>query len=101
MKVDGWDAYAGNKNPHLNWSIKKTSAQLEKAFGVGALRSLRVTRRTGIGPVGGRVLAVEAVGSRGKVVISGDQVRAKLGLRSAWFTLVGISTEQAAPIQDR
>ncbi len=101
MKVDGWDAYAGNKNPYVGWSVKKTSAQLEKAFGVGALRSLRVTKRTGIGPAGGRVLTIEAVGSRGKATFTGDQVRLKLGLRSNWFAFVGISTAQAGPIQDR
>ncbi|GAA1556879.1 hypothetical protein GCM10009789_07800 [Kribbella sancticallisti] len=101
MKVDGWDAYPGNKNPHASWSLSKTSAQLEAAFGVGSLRSLRVTRRTGVGPAGGRVLAVEAVGSRGQRTFTGDQVRSRLGLRSAWFAFappqpapVGISTIQ-------
>ncbi|TCM46572.1 SpoIID/LytB domain protein [Kribbella sp. VKM Ac-2568] len=88
MKVDGWDAYPGNKNPHASWSVSRTSAQLQAAFGVGSLRSLRVTKRTGVGPTGGRVVTVEAVGSSGKRVFTGDQVRAKLGLRSAWFTFV-------------
>lgn len=101
MKVDGWDAYPGNKNPHAGWSVSRSSAQLEKAFGAGSVRSLRVTRRTGVGPAGGRVLAVEVVGSRGKAVFTGDQVRSKLGLRSAWFAFappqpapVGMSTDQ-------
>ena len=88
MKVDGWDAYPGNKNPHASWSVSRTSAQLQAAFGVGSLRSLRVTKRTGVGPTGGRVVTVEAVGSSGTRVFTGDQVRSKLGLRSAWFTFV-------------
>jgi stage II sporulation protein D len=88
VKVDGWDAYPNNRNPNVSWSVTRTSAQLQAAFGVGALRSLKVTGRTGVGPTGGRVLSVEAVGAAGKKLFSGDQVRAKLGLRSAWFTFV-------------
>jgi stage II sporulation protein D len=90
MKVDGWDAYPGNKNPNVTWSVTRTGAQLQAAFGVGTLRSLRVVRRTGVGPSGGRVTSVEAVGSKGKVVLSGDQVRLRLHLRSAWFGFVGV-----------
>ncbi|HET6296164.1 MAG TPA: SpoIID/LytB domain-containing protein [Kribbella sp.] len=88
VKVDSWDAYPDNRNPNVSWSVTRTSAQLQAAFGVGALRSLKVTGRTGVGPADGRVLSVEAVGASGKKLFSGDQVRAKLGLRSAWFTFV-------------
>jgi stage II sporulation protein D len=85
MKVDGWDAYPGNRNPSVPWSIIKTSATMQAAFGVGALRILKVTARTGVGPGGGRVLRVEAVGASGKKAMTGDQVRSKLKLRSNWF----------------
>ncbi|MEV8373698.1 SpoIID/LytB domain-containing protein [Kribbella sp. NPDC056861] len=90
MKLDGWDAYPGNRNPNATWSVTRTSAQLQAAFGVGALRSLRVLRRTGVGPSGGRVTSVQAVGSKGKVVLTGDQVRLRLHLRSAWFGFAGV-----------
>jgi SpoIID/LytB domain protein len=85
MKVDGWDAYPGNKNASANWSVTRSSAAMQAAFGVGALRILRVTKRTGVGPGGGRVLWVEAVGAAGRKVLTGDQVRSKLKLRSNWF----------------
>lgn len=90
MKVDGWDGYPGNKNPNVTWTVTRTSSQLQSTFGVGSLRSLRVIRRTGVGPSGGRVLAVEAIGSKGRVVLTGDQVRLRLHLRSAWFGFAGV-----------
>ena len=90
MKVDGWDAYPGNKNPNVTWTVTRTSAELQSTFGVGSIRSLRVRTRTGVGPSGGRVLTVEAVGSKGKVVLTGDQVRLRLHLRSAWFGFAGV-----------
>ncbi len=92
VKVDGWDAYPGNKNPNSSWTVTRTSAQLRAAFGVGALRSLRVIGRTGVGPTGGRVQTVEAIGADAKLVLTGDQVRARLGLRSAWFSFAGVDT---------
>jgi stage II sporulation protein D len=87
MKVDAWDAYPGNRNASASWSVTRSSAALRAAFGVGALRSLRVIARTGVGPGGGRVLRVEAVGATGKKVLTGDQVRSRLKLRSNWFYL--------------
>ncbi|NEA36521.1 SpoIID/LytB domain-containing protein [Streptomyces sp. SID13031] len=90
MKADSWDAYPGNKNPNVTWTVTRTSAQLQAAFGVGTLRSVRVRTRTGIGPSGGRVATVAAVGSKGSVVLTGDQVRLRLHLRSAWFAFAGV-----------
>jgi SpoIID/LytB domain protein len=88
IKADSWDAYPGNRNPNASWTVTRPTAQLQAAFGVGAIRSLRVIARTGIGPGGGRVLKVEAVGASGKKVLTGDQLRGKLSLRSAWFSFV-------------
>ncbi|MEV5968358.1 SpoIID/LytB domain-containing protein, partial [Kribbella sp. NPDC051952] len=65
-------------------------------FDVGSLRTLRVLKRTGVGPSGGRALTVEATGSKGKRVLTADQVRIRLHLRSGWIAFpLGIST--AAP----
>lgn len=89
QKVDGWDAYPGNRNPNASWTVTRPTARLQAAFGVGVLRSLKVTARTGVGPGGGRVLRVEAVGTNGKKkAMTGDQLRSKLSLRSAWFSFV-------------
>jgi SpoIID/LytB domain protein len=88
LKADSWDAYPGNRNPNASWTVTRPMAEIQAAFGVGAIRSLRVTARTGVGPGGGRVVTVEAVGASGKKAMTGDQLRGKLSLRSAWFTFV-------------
>jgi SpoIID/LytB domain protein len=87
QKADTWDAYPGNRNPNASWTVTRPTSQVQAAFGVGALRSLKVTARTGVGPGGGRVLRVEAVGTNGKKkAMTGDQLRSKLSLRSGWFS---------------
>jgi stage II sporulation protein D len=68
--------------------VTRTAAELQAAFDVGSIRSLRVLKRTGVGPSGGRVLTVEAVGSKGRRILTGDQLRGRLRLRSAWFAFV-------------
>jgi stage II sporulation protein D len=88
MKVDSWDAYPGNGNPNVTWTVTRTAAEVRSAFDVGAIRSLRVLKRSGVGPGGGRVLTVEAVGSKGRRVLTGDQLRGRLQLRSSWFAFV-------------
>lgn len=87
-RADAWDAYPGNGNPNVTWTVTRTAAELQDAFDVGSIRSLRVLERTGVGPGGGRALTVEAVGSKGRRVLTADQVRSRLKLRSAWFAFV-------------
>jgi SpoIID/LytB domain protein len=84
-KADGWDAYPGNRNANADWTVTRSTAAVQAAFGVGALRTLKVLSRTGVGPGGGRVLRIEAVGVSGRKVLTGDQLRSKLKLRSNWF----------------
>jgi stage II sporulation protein D len=88
MKVDNWDGYPGNGNPYVTWLVKRTAEELQAAFDVGSIRSVRVVKRTGVGPGGGRALTVEAVGSRGRRVLTADQVRGRLRLRSSWITFL-------------
>ncbi|NIK62229.1 SpoIID/LytB domain-containing protein [Kribbella shirazensis] len=85
-KVDGWDAYPRNGNPNVTWKVTRTAAELQAAFDVGSIRYVRVLKRTGVGPGGGRALTVEAAGSKGKRVLTADQVRTRLHLRSAWIS---------------
>jgi stage II sporulation protein D len=85
MKADSWDAYPGNGNPNVTWAVTRTAAEVQAVFDVGSIRSLRVLKRTGIGPAGGRALTVEAVGSKGRRVLTADQVRIRLHLRSGWI----------------
>ncbi|TCC35569.1 SpoIID/LytB domain-containing protein [Kribbella speibonae] len=85
-KADAWDAYPKNGNPNVTWTVTRTAAQMQAVFDVGSIRYVRVLKRTGVGPGGGRALTVEAVGSRGKRVLTADQVRIRLHLRSAWIS---------------
>jgi len=85
MKADRWDAYPGNGNPNVTWTVTRTAAELEAALGVGSIRTLRVLKRTGVGPSGGRALTVQATGSKGKRVLTADHLRTRLHLRSGWI----------------
>ncbi|MEI8409055.1 MULTISPECIES: SpoIID/LytB domain-containing protein [unclassified Kribbella] len=88
MQLDGWDAYPGNGNPNVTWTVTRTAPEMQAAFDVGSIRSLRVLKRTGVGPSGGRALTVEAVGSKGRRVLTADQLRGRLHLRSSWIAFV-------------
>ncbi|WP_405056000.1 SpoIID/LytB domain-containing protein [Kribbella sp. NBC_01505] len=85
MKVDPWDAYPGNGNPNVTWTVTRKTADVQAAFDVGSIRTLRVIRRTGVGPAGGRAARIEAVGSKGRAELSADQLRGRLHLKSAWI----------------
>ncbi|WP_151083179.1 SpoIID/LytB domain-containing protein [Nocardioides cynanchi] len=83
---DPYDGWPGNL-VHT-WSTAVTSRSIEKAFpGVGNLRSIAVTQRDGNGQWGGRVEVMNLRGSKRNLVVSGDDFRSALGLRSTWFDL--------------
>ncbi|GAA1592070.1 hypothetical protein GCM10009804_55480 [Kribbella hippodromi] len=86
LKADGWDGYPRNGNPNVTWTVTRSAADLQATFDVGSIRSLRVLKRTGVGPGGGRALTIQAVGSKGTRVLSADQVRIRLHLRSGWIS---------------
>ncbi|TDD60439.1 SpoIID/LytB domain-containing protein [Kribbella antibiotica] len=85
MKVDSWDAYPGNGNPNVAWTVTRKTAAVQAVFDVGTIRTLRVIRRTGVGPAGGRAARIEAIGSKGRRELSADQLRGRLHLKSAWI----------------
>lgn len=85
-KADSWDAYPGNGNPNVTWTVTRTAAEMQAVFDVGSIRYVRVLKRTGVGPGGGRALTVEAAGSKGRRILTADQVRSRLHLRSAWIS---------------
>lgn len=72
-------------SPVHTWTTRFSDAEAGERLGVGTLESLRVTQRDS----DDRVRSVEARGSGGSKTLSGAQVRAKLGLRSAWFSVGG------------
>ncbi|MGF1645845.1 MAG: SpoIID/LytB domain-containing protein [Kineosporiaceae bacterium] len=86
-------------NPHRAWSVRFGVAELAQRLGTGPISDLAVTRRTGQGPDGGRVLELRVVSAGTVTTFSGSQVRSRLGLRSTWFTVSGFvraETAQAA-----
>ena len=87
---DEGDAVASN--PNHTWRAAVPVATVEARYpAVGQLTSIEVTRRNGLsGPHadGGRVLQVAVRGSSGTVVVTGEQLRAALGLKSDWFRVL-------------
>ena len=74
-------------SPYHDWSVALPRATVSAAFGVGPLQSITVLTRNGLGADGGRVLTVRVTGTSASVVVTGEQFRTALGLRSSWFTL--------------
>ncbi|WP_431837345.1 DUF4214 domain-containing protein [Cellulomonas sp. Y8] len=97
--VDDGDAVASN--PYHSWSASFTLADVAARLGTGAISSIAVTGRNGLGADGGRVTGVEVITTAGaRSTYTGDQVRQLLGLRSNWFSLAvsGLTQQQAAAL---
>jgi SpoIID/LytB domain protein len=76
-------------NPNHNWSVNVARSTIEAKFpAVGTLAAIDVTRRNGLGDLGGRVETMVLRGSKGSQTISGDTFRVALGLKSNWFHVV-------------
>lgn len=74
-------------SPYHNWSVTVRAAQVSSAFGVGALQSVTVLSRNGLGADGGRVTKVRVAGSTKTVDVTGSDFRSALGLKSDWFSV--------------
>ncbi|MGO9658818.1 MAG: SpoIID/LytB domain-containing protein [Acidimicrobiales bacterium] len=80
-------------NPVHAWTADIAVSAIESAFpSVGSFLGIDVTKRNGLGQIGGRVEDLTVVGSAGSVTLTGDQFAADLGLRSNWFELGGSAT---------
>ncbi|NLV80205.1 MAG: SpoIID/LytB domain-containing protein [Rhodococcus sp.] len=73
--------------PNQQWAKTITAGEIGSAFGVGELQSFDVLARNNLGADGGRVTQVRVVGSDRTIETTGAEARAKLGLRSDWFTV--------------
>lgn len=81
---DGYDDYAAN--PVHNWKISIAASTMEKKWPtIGTLKTIKVTKRTGHGDFGGRVVSATLTGSKGSKTVTGNDLRFGLGLRSNWF----------------
>ena len=85
-------------NPSRTWTAKIPVDVLESAHPeIGTLQSVDVTKRNGLGDMGGRVVEVVLRGSKGKATVSGSDFRSLFsyssqsrpaGLRSDWFRVL-------------
>src|SRR5205814_4490222 len=73
------------RSPFHNWAANVPVSTVESRYNVGSRRSITVTGRNGLGDDGGRANNVQISGSSGTVNTTGNDVQAKLGLRSNWF----------------
>ena len=84
-REDPYDGWVGN--PVHTWTRTLTDVAIESRYpSIGELQQILVGERDGNGDWGGRVGSLTLVGSTRSVTVSGDTLRAVLGLRSTWFT---------------
>lgn len=94
---DAGDATASN--PNKNWTVSMTQSAVGAALGTGPVASFVVTQRNGLGADGGRVLTVAVQGTDGRRhSFTGNQVRSALGLKSDWFSISGVTEQQATAL---
>ena len=91
---DPWD----KASPKHRWQVRYSRASLQRKLGgwvKGSLRSIDVIKR-GVSP---RVVRADIVGSKGRVSVTGPQLRARLGLNDTWvqFIFSDATTKPAAP----
>lgn len=80
-------------NPVHSWSLEVSLQELGQCFPVvGALTSVEVDRRNGLGQLGGRVLDITVTGTSTSLRLSGAQFAAILSLPSDWFRLGPVTT---------
>lgn len=83
---------ATTSNPNHNWTTQLSTSSIESAFDnvagrdLGALISVQVTGRNGLGEDGGRVTQVGGSFANGNATMTGEQFRSAFGLRSNWFS---------------
>jgi SpoIID/LytB domain protein len=89
--VDAGDATPSN--PNHTWSVGLPTSEVQAIYGpaVGTVRSVIVTKRNGLGDLGGRVLQVAIGGTAGSTIVSGVAFADGLGLRSDWFAITDTS----------
>jgi stage II sporulation protein D len=81
------------QSPYHRWKVPTTAARLDAALGApGRFKRVKVLDR-GVSP---RVVRARVIGTAGSTVLTGPQIRARLGLRDTWFTFVQARTSVAS-----
>ncbi|MCW2748868.1 MAG: hypothetical protein JWP10_2010 [Nocardioidaceae bacterium] len=83
-KADAYDDTPSNSRHDWKLSVKASTIEA-KYPGIGTLKTVQVTKRSGGGEWGGRVSSLKLVGSKGSTTISGETARFAFGLYSTWF----------------
>jgi stage II sporulation protein D len=81
-------------SPYHRWKLDFSRASLAAKLGSwvkGRFRGIKVLKR-GVSP---RVVKARIVGSRGSTVVTGPQIRSRMGLRDTWFRLRRVSTNKS------
>ncbi|MEO6121649.1 MAG: SpoIID/LytB domain-containing protein [Acidimicrobiales bacterium] len=75
-------------NPNNNWAAQVPVADIQTAYpAIGALQSVDVVRRNGLGDFGGRVVELVLRGDRGSQILTGGDFRRFTGVKSDWFKI--------------
>ncbi len=87
--ADPYDAIS----PKHRWTVRMTNARMGALLGSpGKLRRVEVLSR-GISP---RVVRARIVGANGSTILTGPQIRARLGLDDTWAYFDGVRSARAA-----
>jgi stage II sporulation protein D len=86
---DPYDNLSPRHRWHFVWSRATLDAKLG-GFVKGKLRSVQVTKR-GVSP---RIVSAKVIGSRGTTLVTGPQLRSRLGLYDTWAYFVNIKSGQ-------
>jgi SpoIID/LytB domain protein len=93
------DGDATSNNPYHTWTVTTTQSAISAALGTGAIGSIGVTARNGLGNDGGRVTQVTIVSTGGvRSTFSGATVRSALGLRSDWFSFTTVNPSEVPKV---
>jgi SpoIID/LytB domain protein len=86
-------------NPNRTWTVTKSYSEVAAALGTGAIRSVVVSARNGLGADGGRATQVTVTTTSGSTKqVTGSAFRSALGLKSDWFTLSGVSAQESEAV---
>lgn len=89
---DQFDGWAGNANH--DWKLDLDVKRIEQAWpAVGNLKRVRVTGRDGNGEWRGRIISMVLIGAKGRVTISGNDFRSRLGLKSTWVSFLDSASQ--------
>ncbi len=70
------------------WTRRLSASSIARAYpSAGSVKQLRVTKRTGTGRWGGRVLSMKIVGSKRTLTVTGSAFQSKFGMRSNLFSV--------------